>query len=280
MPSKKSPDGSARVIAELARAPEEGIRARRRLLVLAAHPDDESLGASAALGRCATSAVAFLADGATRDARFRPGWSGSRETYAHARRQEALAALALVQVPPDSIFWIGGTDQETIYELDRSITRFAEIVAQFAPEVVITHPYEGGHPDHDTAALVASAAIGRLHGGQTPELLEMTSYHARAGQRIAGEFLPGISSGSAHDSETRLLLNQKERDRKARMLACYASQEAVLRDFPLQPERLRPAPAYDFTRPPHAGPLWYECLGWPLTGEQWRENAALLLSHS
>ena len=46
----------------------------------------------------------------------------------------------------------------------------------------------------------------------------MTSYHARAGQRIAGEFLPGISSGSAHDSETRLVLNQEERDRKARML--------------------------------------------------------------
>jgi LmbE family N-acetylglucosaminyl deacetylase len=220
--SPRLPEGSVRVIAEIARAPEEGMRARRRLLVLAAHPDDESLGASAALGRCATSAVAFLADGATRDARFRPGWSGSRETYAQARRQEGLAALALVHVPPDSIFWMGGTDQETIYELDRLITRFADIIAQFAPEVVITHPYEGGHPDHDAAALVASAAIGRSHGGQ----------------------------------------------------------EAVLREFPLEPERLRPAPAYDFTRPPHAGPLWYECLGWPLTGEQWRQNAALLLSHS
>jgi hypothetical protein len=38
---------------------------------------------------------------------------------------------------------------------------------------------------------------------------------------------------------------------------------------------VRPAPLYDFTKPPHAGKLWYESLGWSMTGRRWRELAAL-----
>src|SRR6476661_8567872 len=54
-----------------------------RILVLAAHPDDETIGASLLLSRFPQSAVVFLTDGAPRDTRF---WSaqvnGSREAYA------------------------------------------------------------------------------------------------------------------------------------------------------------------------------------------------------
>ncbi len=73
-------------------------------------------------------------------------------------------------------------------------------------------------------------------------------------------------------------MDREERDRKARMLSCYATQQAVLREFPLEPERLRPAPSHDFSRPPHDGLLWYERLGWPISGQQWREQATLLLA--
>jgi hypothetical protein len=33
------------------------------------------------------------------------------------------------------------------------------------------------------------------------------------------------------------------------------------------------APRYDFTRPPHRGQLYYETLGWPMTGERFRQLA-------
>ena len=33
------------------------------------------------------------------------------------------------------------------------------------------------------------------------------------------------------------------------------------------------APDYDFSEPPHSGKLWYECMGWPMTGVRWRELA-------
>src|SRR5438270_8219336 len=71
-------------------------RAPLHLLILAAHPDDETIGASLLLARFPQAKVVFLTDGAPHDPRF---WSriakGSREDYAHIRRQEAEKALAV-----------------------------------------------------------------------------------------------------------------------------------------------------------------------------------------
>src|SRR5438128_2862509 len=79
-----------------------------RLMVLAAHPDDEAIGASSLLSRFPLSFVVFLTDGATRDPRF---WTGgpydSRQHYAWTRRKEAVRALAVAGIPKEQIGWLG-----------------------------------------------------------------------------------------------------------------------------------------------------------------------------
>jgi len=57
------------------------------------------------------------------------------------------------------------------------------------------------------------------------------------------------------------------------MFAAYASQRRVLDGFVINQERFRIAPEYDFSCPPHKGKLWYECMAWPTTGQQWRATA-------
>ena len=42
------------------------------------------------------------------------------------------------------------------------------------------------------------------------------------------------------------------------MFAAFVTQQPVLRLFGTDCERYRVAPAYDFKRPPHAGPAHYE----------------------
>jgi LmbE family N-acetylglucosaminyl deacetylase len=245
-----------------------------RVLLLAAHPDDETIGASAILEHLNGISIAYLTDGAPRDRRFWPSTvNGTRESYAALRAEEANGALRLVGVTPDRVRFLGGIDQESIFDVPGLLDALLNLMRDLQPAVIVTHPYEGGHPDHDTAALVAHLAVAleEQAGLEAPTLLEMTSYHACESRRVAGEFLPGSSANDG--SAVTLNLSHAELANKSRMLACYVSQRAVLSDFPLQPERLRVAPAYDFTHPPHEGLLWYECLQWPLTGRLWRDEA-------
>lgn len=243
-----------------------------RTLVLAAHPDDETIGISRLLSRFPQSMVAFLTDGAPRDPGLRSaGLDVSREAYAEARKKEALQALAHADISSQRIFWLGGVDQEAVFDICLLGQRLAELMAKMRPDVVITHAYEGGHPDHDAAAVVARLATLRFD--HAPLLLEMTSYHARDGRCVTGEFL---ERGSA--PEIRIELPQSDRERKARMMGAYTSQRLVLENFPIDCEPLRVAPDYDFSQPPHPGKLWYECMGWPMTGERWRELAAASLA--
>jgi len=243
-----------------------------RILILAAHPDDETIGASVPLSRFPQSSVAFLTDGAPRDTGlWSAGVNGSREAYAETRRQEALQALGCAGISPQRVFCLGGVDQEAAFEIGILAEQFARVIAEVRPEVVITHAYEGGHPDHDSAAVVARIAISSLE--TSPLLLEMTSYHARDGRCVTGEFL---DSGPL--PEIRFELSQSDRERKRRMMDAHASQRLVLENFPVDCERLRLAPDYDFNEPPHSGKLWYECMGWPMTGARWRELATSALT--
>jgi LmbE family N-acetylglucosaminyl deacetylase len=250
-------------------------------VLLCAHPDDETIGASACLGRLRNPTVVFLTDGAPRDPALRsPRAIGSRARYARTRHHEAIAALGLAGVSTDRILFLGGVDQEAIHEIALLAERFASLLAQIKPDIVITHCYEGGHPDHDAAALIANVSnrILAREKKNAPEVLEMTSYHLRDGQCVTGEFLPRDWGQCSGAEQLTIKLSPEERARKEQMLAAYVSQQTILSRFSIGLERLRAAPAYDFTGAPHPGKLWYESLGWPMTGARWREIASGLLA--
>ncbi|HZR57660.1 MAG TPA: PIG-L deacetylase family protein [Terriglobales bacterium] len=259
--------------------PKSGLLARTVIqsvntLMLAAHPDDETIGASAALSRLPNAAVVYLTDGAPRDKQL---WSGggnySREEYACIRRHEAEAALEVVGIPVERIHYLGTIDQESVFRLRELAGTLSILLHELQPDALITHAYEGGHPDHDSAALVASLAVNSFKAAAAPKLLEMTSYHAHNGKCCMGEFLPVSEGQPGRFEEFIIQLAPEEAARKKRMMDCYKSQKLVLQNFPLNPERLRPAPKYNFSTPPHSGKLWYECMGWQITGVQWRELA-------
>jgi len=248
----------------------------RITIVLAAHPDDEVIGASSVLTStgCAPYVV-FLTDGAPLDPAL---WSSHqnlcRSDYATLRWREALTALTLAGVAKEKIFCLGGVDQESAQAFPLLVRRFASVVADIRPELVISHAYEAGHPDHDSAALIAFAACATA--GCSPELWEMTSYHAAHGTFRCGQFIP---SAEADPHELAIELSPEQREMKSEMLLCYESQRSVLQAFVASAnvERFRPAPDYDFAMPPHPGTLWYETQGWAMTGSEWRRYATFFL---
>ncbi len=240
-------------------------------VVLTAHPDDEAIGLGGHLPCIRRSMFLHVTDGAPRNSRdARTAGFTACEQYAKARRAELLSALALANIQPSQAIALGFFDQETSRRMVDLTRRLVEVFRQLQPEFVVTHPYEGGHPDHDATAFAARHACRLLDDGLVaPILVEMTSYHGADGSFRGGDFVPSAES----PPETRLL-TETQRVFKRRVFGCFRTQECTLSCFPIEVERFRIAPLYDFTQPPHAGKLWYERFDWGMTGPRWRELAA------
>lgn len=248
----------------------------QQVLIIAAHPDDETIGAGVWMARRGGSLVTIVhvTGGSPRNpADAHAAGFESREEYARVRLQELHAAVALAGVMPDQCLCLDFIDQEAYLHLPELTERVAELVDRIRPGIVLTHPYEGGHPDHDAAAF-AVAQAAKLCERRGLRHYEFTSYHASPDGMVTGEFLgpaPGL---------TVVRLTAAERELKGAMLGCFASQERVLRLFAVDQEKFRIAPRYDFTQAPHEGALQYEKFGWGITGEQWRQRAAAALESS
>src|SRR4051794_20505223 len=106
-------------------------------LIVAAHPDDETLGAAAVLLRTRPCFIVHVTDGAPRDAALRSCGIKSREAYAEARGQELGAALAIAGVAPESVRWLGATDQEACFVLGELTRRLLGVLEKLRPASVI-----------------------------------------------------------------------------------------------------------------------------------------------
>jgi N-acetylglucosamine malate deacetylase 2 len=248
--------------------PIEEALASRSVVIVAAHPDDETIGAGGLLPRLHHPVVVTITDGAPRNpADAERAGCSTREDYARLRRDELLGALDVAGVGAGQVRALNIVDQEASLEMAYVTLHLVDILRELHPAAILTHPYEGGHPDHDATAFAVHAACARV--ASPPEVFEFTSYHsgADAAAMEVGQFLPNSDHGEP------VVLPEESRDVKCRMISCFASQLHMLRHFPVDVERYRPAPAYDFTSAPHAGRLFYENFDWGVTGERWRRLA-------
>ncbi len=191
----------------------------------------------------------------------------TREAYAAMRRHELDAALDMAGIASDRRCSLDFIDKDTYLHLSDLVARLTLFIAQLGPAIVLSPAYEGGHPDHDSTAFAVAVARGRVDGGFVHR--EYRLYHAGPDERMHTEdFLPD-------DRVTAeiYLLSPAERATKAEMLACFETQAHVVSLFQTENELFRDAPRYDFTRPPHEGPLLYERWGWPISGAEWRRRA-------
>lgn len=239
-----------------------------QVVIVSPHPDDEVIGAGTRLPFLRNCAIIEVTDGSPPNPgdAIASGFS-CVEDYARARMEELRTALALTGNP--ARVELGFPDQRASFRMLEITEALRDQFSKLRPAIVLTVPYEGGHPDHDATAFAVHRAIGQVEPWQRPLLVEMLSYHNANGGCEMRRFL------REEESEVlRIPLVSDARDLKQKLFDQFHTQQRVLCWFQTEVEKFRLAPSYDFTQPPHEGTLYYEMFPWGMNGKRWRELAA------
>ena len=178
--------------------------------------------------------------------------------------------MALAGIEAHKLVALAFPDQEAAQDLCALVHDIEPFLA--GCDIVLTHAFEGGHPDHDATALAVHCACRLKTRDRLPAIVEMPLYRAEGEDWAMQRFAP--ASGPV---QTILMLSEEEQDLKRRMLAAHATQSGVLSDFSLDREVFRPSPAYDLDELPNNGNLLYERHDWGMTGVGWLELARAAL---
>jgi LmbE family N-acetylglucosaminyl deacetylase len=216
---------------------------KQGLLVVMAHPDDESMGCGGVILRHTRAGIPVHLICATRG---EAGWSGKpigakREDLATIRTrelEEAAAALAISGVDlwdyPD-----GGVDKADPQEITQ---RIWEQITRLRPKAVVGWGPDGayGHPDHIAVGASTDVAVTSMAEGDRPAL-----YHVAIDQQLAdfykeafrlsgdGQVLPLVVQDRF---DVTFDLDSDEVMMKLRAIDCHRSQledwRIAIRDHP------------------------------------------------
>ena len=133
-----------------------------RLVVVAAHPDDESLGAGGLIATAVRQGMAVDIVSATNGEGSHPDSpTTTPDVLAALRSVEGVRAAAALGVPAERVHQLGLPDGGVGASQDELTTRLVEIVGDGRGTVVVAPWRRDGHPDHEAAGRAAAAAARR-----------------------------------------------------------------------------------------------------------------------
>jgi len=195
-----------------------------RLLVVAAHPDDDVLATGGLLQRAAASgaavAVAFATDGENNPWAQRASErrllvpAAARSRFGARRRGEALAALARLDIGAERARFLALPDQGLTRCLtdapDGPLALLRGVLAEVRPTVLVGPSAADLHPDHSALAVLLRLALAGVGGAPPPRETAYLVHNPALRHLEVAAF--------------RLDLDERERRRKRDAIACHATQ--------------------------------------------------------
>lgn len=179
-------------------------------MVVAAHPDDESLGAGGLIATAAAAGVpvyvVLLTAGESS-----PYAAPSKTRHALARLRLAETENALAQLAPDNYLAFLGAPDGEVCEAEEQIARSLTELLGDASSTLLAAPWRhDGHRDHDAAGRAAARAAT----GSGARLIE---YPLLAWTHVRPDDFPW-------DDTTCLGLSDRAREQKAAAIRAHVSQ--------------------------------------------------------
>ncbi|SQD96070.1 conserved hypothetical protein [Parafrankia sp. Ea1.12] len=187
-------------------------------LVVAPHPDDETLGCAVAIMRKRAAGtpvtVVLVSDGARGGSAAGPPAQRLVERHSPAelaemRRTEARRACARLGVAETDVIFLGFPDSELPGCVDSIAARLGEVISARSPAQILAPASCEGHPDHDATHEAVRRAVRA--GGFDGEILEYTVW-------LWTHWPWTLGHGTGHWSARRLLLAPVQRVHERRPL--------------------------------------------------------------
>ena len=195
-----------------------------RGLILAPHPDDESLGCGGLIAACCQNdrapIVVFLTDGGMSHPASK---SFPRKRLIRLRECEARTAAGILGLDPDRLIFLRQPDSQAPRSgggLARVVNSVIDVVGRYDCSCILAPWRFDPHPDHEAAALVAAELANR-------ESVRHVAYP------VWGWTLPEDQIVDAGPPAGWRLDISRHLDRKLRAIAAHESQHGgVIRDDP------------------------------------------------
>jgi LmbE family N-acetylglucosaminyl deacetylase len=198
-----------------------------KLLIVAPHPDDESLGTGGLLQRAFGSQVPVRILFGTKGENnpwaqrfWERRWNigpDERKDWGERRRQEALNAISALGGKPECAKFLNLPDQGITRLLMKGdselLVRFAKEIEGWRPTLVVIPSILDAHPDHSALSVVLSAVLDSFGSG----LMQ------------TWEYLVHEPQVSVTCKRMTLYLSPKEVEGKKRAILCHKTQVALSR---------------------------------------------------
>jgi LmbE family N-acetylglucosaminyl deacetylase len=200
-----------------------------RLLVVMAHPDDETFRCGGTLALLARQGVTIQVLTATRGetGSSNPLSPDERDTLALAREQELHCACAALGIEPPLLLNYNDGKLDTVAG-EEAAGQVLAVMDEFRPQVIITWPPDGlsGHPDHIAVSRWVDLAFRHASAGKSKHDLAALYYVA-----VASSITNALGYTHLHatlDDEITLTIDVLPAwDQKLAAIQCHCTQWAA-----------------------------------------------------
>jgi LmbE family N-acetylglucosaminyl deacetylase len=221
------------------------LTSKDRILILAPHPDDESLATGGLIQRAVSAGakvrVLFATDGDNNpwpqrflERKLQISFT-DRARWGRRRRKEALAALELLGLPKGSARFLGLPDQGITNLLMRAeegvlFTLWAEM-QEWEPTLFVMPSATDAHPDHSALFVLVHLAMMRLD--RPPRMLRFI-IHAPRRQSERGKVTLRLTQPEIDRKRAAILAHQSQMALSRKRFAGYATEQEIFYGAPLQ----------------------------------------------